>query len=78
MEGPVTLALKVSPGARKTAWCGEMADGTRKVRIAAPPERGRANAELLRFLAAEYGVPVHRVSLVSGSSSTRKTVRIVR
>jgi hypothetical protein len=53
-----------------------MADGTLKVRIAAAPEKGRANAELCAFLARHYGVPKSAVTILSGRTSPRKLVRI--
>jgi uncharacterized protein len=72
----MTLALKIIPRSPRTEFAGAMADGTRKVRIAAAPENGAANAELLRFLAREFQVPLHQVKIVAGASSTRKQVRI--
>lgn len=53
-----------------------MADGTLKVKIAAPPERGKANEELCRFLADHYGIPKSSVSIVSGHTALLKLVRI--
>jgi uncharacterized protein YggU (UPF0235/DUF167 family) len=55
-----------------------MADGTLKVKIAAAPDKGNANAELCAFLAAHYGVPKSAVTILSGQTSTRKLVRIGR
>lgn len=53
-----------------------MADGCLRVRLAAPPAEGRANAELVRFLAKELGVPRDAVSLVAGRRSRRKLVHL--
>ena len=53
-----------------------MADGTRKIRIAAVPENGQANEALRRFVADEYDVTLNQVEIVAGHTSTRKTVRI--
>ena len=44
-----------------------------KVRIAAPPQHGRANAELCRLLAGAVG---HSVVVIRGASSRRKTIHI--
>jgi uncharacterized protein (TIGR00251 family) len=49
---------------------------TLKVRVAAPPERGKANAELIRFLAAEFGVPAGAVEIAAGAGAQAKLVRI--
>lgn len=53
-----------------------MSDGTLKVRLAAVPEKGKANAELCAVIAREYGVPASKVEVIAGATSTRKTVRI--
>lgn len=70
------LTVKVVPKASRTEDAGIMSDGTRKIRIAAVPENGKANVELRRFLAAEFGVPLAKVEIVAGATSTRKQVRI--
>ncbi len=69
------LAVRVQPNASVTAIAGEYADQL-KVRLAAPPVDGKANAELVRFLARALGVPRASVSVVRGRSSRSKTVRI--
>ena len=55
---------------------GQLADGTLKVRIAAAPEKGRANEELCEVLAAHFGVARGAVEIVSGHASPLKLVRI--
>ena len=70
------LRVKVIPKSSRNEILGTMADGTLKVRIAAAPEKGRANAELCAFLARHYGVPRSAVTILSGQTSPRKLVRI--
>jgi hypothetical protein len=73
------LALHVQPGASRTEVAGThgAAGDTRlKLRLAAPPVDGKANAELLRFLAEAFGVPLRQVVLVRGATSRQKSVRI--
>ena len=65
----------MQPGAKRTEVAGVHGDAL-KIRLAAPPVDGKANAELVRFLAAEFGVPAARVTLVRGAAARRKTVRI--
>jgi len=72
----VTLRIKVIPRSRKSEIAGTMADGTLKVKIAAPPEKGKANEALCAFLARHYGVPRAAVTIVSGHAATLKLVRI--
>jgi uncharacterized protein (TIGR00251 family) len=53
-----------------------MADGSLKVKVAAVPEKGKANDELCEVLAKHFGVPKGGVEVISGQTSTRKRVRI--
>ena len=77
----VILALHVQPGARRTEIAGLRGEGKEsrlKIRLAAPPVDGKANAELLRFLADAFDVPLRDVVLVRGETSRHKVVRIER
>ena len=69
------LKLHVVPGARKTAVAGLHGERL-KVKVAAPPEKGRANDELLEFLARSLKVPRQAVHLTSGATSRAKVVAI--
>ena len=73
----LVLVVHVQPGAKRTEVAGVHGDAP-KIRVAAPPAEGKANAELLRFIAASFGVPRARVALLRGETSRRKTVRIER
>jgi len=46
------------------------------VRVAAPPERGRANAALFELLASALGLPASRLQLVSGASGKDKVIAV--
>ena len=70
------MAVRVHPGARKTHIKSVMVDGTIKIDIAAAPEDGKANAELIEFLAEEFGIAKSKIEIVSGETSRRKVVRI--
>ena len=74
-HGAVILELHVQPRAARTEVVGPHGDAL-KIRLAAPPVDGKANAELTRFLAGEFGTPFSRVALVRGAASRRKTVRV--
>jgi uncharacterized protein (TIGR00251 family) len=63
------------PGASKTAFAG-FKDGRLRVRIAAAPEDGKANAELLAFFAKALNCPRRDLQLVSGEKSRQKTIAI--
>jgi uncharacterized protein (TIGR00251 family) len=69
------LKLRVSPGARRPGIAGRHGDAW-KVRVAEPPEDGRANEAVLQLLAETLGVPRATVALVSGHSSRDKVVML--
>ena len=77
----VVLMLHVQPGAKRSEVAGIHGEGVAarlKIRLAAPPVEGKANAELLRFLASAFGVPQRAVLLLRGESSRQKTVQITQ
>jgi len=71
----VRITVRVSPGARRTEVVGRHGDGWR-VRVAAPPERGRANEALVLHLAELLGVPKAAVRVVAGPASRDKVVEV--
>ena len=74
----MTLRVKVIPRSAKSELAGELSDGVLKVKIAVPPEKGKANEELCRVLAKHYGVPRTSVSILSGHTASLKLVKIGR
>ena len=74
-ERSTRLRLRVSPGAGRTELVGRHADAW-KVRVAAPPENGRANEAVVRLLAERVGLPRRAVSIVSGHSAREKVVQL--
>jgi len=71
----VTFAVKVHPRARKNAITGELGDAL-KVSLSSPPVEGRANEACIEFLAKLLKVPRSSVTIASGQTSRRKTVRV--
>jgi uncharacterized protein len=69
------LSLRVSPNARRSGVVGPYGDGW-KVRVAAAPEAGKANAELRRLLAEVLSVPVVAIRIVGGQGSPSKVVEV--
>jgi uncharacterized protein (TIGR00251 family) len=74
-ETSATLTLHIQPGARKTEIAGPHGDAL-KIRLAAPPVDGKANAALIEFVAERLGLPKSAVRLVSGQTSRRKILEI--
>jgi uncharacterized protein YggU (UPF0235/DUF167 family) len=76
MAAPSTrLRLHVSHGAHSTAVVGRHGRSW-KLRIAAAPERGKANEVVLRFLAERLALPRSSLRLVSGQSGRDKIVEL--
>jgi uncharacterized protein (TIGR00251 family) len=71
----VLVPVKVVPGASKSRIVGELG-GRLKVAVAAPPEKGKANAALEALLADRLGARRRDVSVVAGHNSPIKTVRV--
>ena len=69
----VEIRIHIQPRASKTEIVGLYGNAL-KIRIAAPPVDGQANAELSRFLARQLGIPQQYVQLISGLSSRQKRI----
>src|ERR1700687_2738761 len=76
-EQPVTAVLRVhvQPGAGRSAAVGRYGDAL-KVRVAAPPEGGRANQATVALVASLLGVKEAQVEVVSGGTSRAKRLKI--
>ena len=70
-----TIAVHVVPRARKTEVAGRHGAAI-KIKVAAPPVQGAANAELVRFIAERLRVPQSAVTIRSGAAGRRKTVAV--
>ncbi|MDO9181373.1 MAG: DUF167 domain-containing protein [Bacteriovorax sp.] len=71
------LRIKVRPGAAKSEVKEILEDETIKIAISAPPEKGKANEELIRFLAKTFDVNKNNVKIISGKSEKVKLVKII-
>jgi uncharacterized protein (TIGR00251 family) len=69
------LTLRVSPGAARSAVVGRHGAGW-KVRVAAPPEDGKANDAVVRLLSDTLALPARDVQIVSGRSSRDKIIAL--
>jgi hypothetical protein len=74
---PLRLSVKVVPKSSRNEITGQQPDGTLRIKVAAAPEKGKANAELCAFLAKEFGVGRSRVEVVAGHTSQHKQVVIL-
>ena len=69
------FTVKVVPGSSRTAVCGLLEDML-KVKVAAAPERGKANRRLIEHLAKQLAVKKGSIEIISGQTSPVKQVRI--
>ena len=74
-EDGVIFRVKVVPGSSKTQIAGEF-DNMLKVRVSAPPEKGKANKCLTEFLAKILNVKKKDVRVVSGLTSPIKKIAV--
>ena len=68
--------VKVIPKSSKTELAGYLQDGTWKVKVAAAPDKGKANRALCEFLAEKLGVAKTKVHIVSGETAQRKRIHV--
>jgi len=75
------LKLRVTPNAGRDVIEGfeRLSDGTEvlRLRVAAVPDRGKANAAVVALLAKALQVPKSAITVVSGETARLKTVEIV-
>jgi uncharacterized protein (TIGR00251 family) len=69
------FSVKVVPRSSKTAIAG-LLGGMLKVKLAAAPEKGKANESLVEFLADTLGVKRNTITITSGHTSPVKTMQI--
>lgn len=69
----IQLTVKVVPGSSRTEIAGTL-DGMLKIRVAAPPEKGKANKALLAFIAKQLGIQKNALQITSGKTSCIKQI----
>ncbi len=71
----VAFGLRVRAGAGRTGIKG-VHDGCLKIDVKAPPEDGRANAEILKTVAGWFGIATECVKITAGATSKTKRIRL--
>lgn len=71
-----TIKIKVIPCSSRNEITEEMADGTLKIKLKAPPVDGEANKELIKFLSKTWKIPKNSIQIKSGRTSKNKTLFI--
>jgi uncharacterized protein len=70
------LKLRIQPKASRDGFISPYGGDFYKVAITSPPQDGKANAHLIRFLSKEFGLPRSRINLESGLKSRTKSLRL--
>jgi len=74
-DGDLILVCHLQPKASKSEFAGLHGDAL-KIRIQAPPVEGKANTELIKFLAKQFAVSKRDIEIISGELNRHKRVRI--
>jgi len=69
------LKVKAVPGASRSEIVGKLGEAL-KIRVAAPPEGGKANREIVDLVAAKLGLSLNQVAVLSGQSSPAKVLSV--
>jgi uncharacterized protein len=72
----VVLGIAAAPGAKRSELVGPTPDGFLKIKLAARALEGKANSELIRFLAEHFHVRKSDIEIVSGQNSRKKRVLV--
>ena len=72
----IFLKVKVLPGKPETKIIAVMNNGVIKINISPPPEKGRANKELIKFLSKNFNTKREKVKIISGKTDKIKLVTI--
>lgn len=68
------LLVRAVPGAQRTEVMEWMDENQVKIRLNAAPEKGKANTELVAFVAKRLGIPKSHVTVLKGTTSRNKTL----
>lgn len=75
-KGSVRFAVRARPNAPQTKVLEIMSDESVKIALKAVPANGKANTELMKFLAKEFHVKTDQIKIVSGKTNRHKLISI--
>jgi uncharacterized protein (TIGR00251 family) len=70
------LQIKVLPKSRDVGFVEKMDDDTYKIRLRSAPQKGRANEELIEYLADNLNCNADQIFIISGHTDRRKLVKV--
>lgn len=71
------LAVRVTPRSSHNEVVEIQSDGTVKIHLTAPAHEGKANDELIKFLAEILGAPKSHIDIVAGANGRDKLVSVL-
>jgi len=74
-KGVIIFKVKIIPKSKRNEVVGQLGDGL-KVKIAALPEQGKANQELVNFLSDLFKIQKASIRILSGKTHSIKTIQI--
>ncbi len=70
------LHVKVVPNSSRTQIAGLLGNEL-KIKVAQPPEAGKANKAVGKLLAETLGIPAANISVIAGHAQPRKTLQLL-
>ncbi len=74
-ENSLNIQVQIQPGSSKDQII-DLHNGRLKIKISAPPVDGKANQNLIEFIAKALGVSKSKIEIVKGRTSKLKTLKI--
>lgn len=74
-QGSIVISVKVKTGASRRG-IKDIKEERWKIDIQSPPEKGKANRELISLLASKFNVSENNVKIITGKRSPSKMVKI--
>jgi len=71
------IAVRVTPRASRNEIVEIQSDGTIKIHLTAPAHEGKANEELIKFLADVLGAPKTHIDIVAGATGRDKLISVI-
>ncbi len=75
-EKEIYLNLKIKAGAKETKFKEILPGDILKINIKSNPQKGKANQELISFLAKNFSVPKSNIQILKGQTNQNKLVKI--
>jgi len=69
------LSIRVTPNAGKNL-VQKISDNSYKIKVMAPPEKGKANELMIKLLAEFLKIKERQISIIAGSTTREKIIEI--